>query len=150
MIDFPSLRVAGGRHRFFVALAASLLTAGTVRSAEPAAPSSTEASRFFEARIRPLLIENCFKCHDDKKQRGSLRVDSRATLLSGGDQGAALVPGKPDQSLLVKAVRHEDELKMPPKKKLTKEQIADLTQWVRMGAPWPGSDSAPVPVKRAF
>jgi mono/diheme cytochrome c family protein len=126
----------------------SLLPWGSVRAAEQ--PSS-EAVRFFETRIRPLLIENCFKCHADKKQRGGLRVDSRAALLNGGDQGAAFKPGKPDDSLLIKAVRHEDDLKMPPNKKLSKEQIADLVQWVRQGAPWPGGDAtAAAPVKREF
>jgi hypothetical protein len=121
-----------------LATTALLLLATALRGAEP----SPEGVRFFESRIRPLLVDNCFKCHADKKQRGNLRVDSRAALLAGGDQGAALVPGKPEESLLLKAVRHEDELKMPPTKKLAKEQIADLTQWVRMGAPWPGSESA--------
>jgi hypothetical protein len=127
-----------------------LLLTGGVRAAEPAKQPSPEAIRFFESRIRPVLIDNCYKCHDDKKQRGGLRVDSRAALLSGGDQGAAIQPGKPDESLLIKAVRHQDELKMPPKKQLAKEQIADLTQWVRMGAPWPGSDAVAPPVKREF
>ncbi|MGH7172104.1 MAG: PSD1 and planctomycete cytochrome C domain-containing protein [Gemmataceae bacterium] len=131
------------------ALAATtlLLLATSLGGAEP----SPDAVRFFESRIRPLLVENCFKCHADKKQRGSLRVDSRAALMTGGDLGPTFVPGKPEESLLIKAVRHEDELKMPPKKKLAKEQIADLTKWVRMGAPWPGSDAAPsIPGKRPF
>ncbi len=107
-----------------------------------------EAVRFFESRIRPILADNCFKCHGDKKQRGGLRLDSRAALMSGGDQGAAIMPGKPEESLLLKAVRHEDELKMPPTKKLAKEQIADLTQWVRMGAPWPSSDASSSAVRK--
>ncbi len=127
-----------------------LLFAASLRGAEPAAQPSAEAVRFFESRIRPLLADNCFQCHADKKQRGSLRLDSRAALMAGGDRGAAVVPGKPEESLLLKAVRHEDELKMPPKKKLAKEQIADLTRWIRLGAPWSGPAAAPTPVKRAF
>jgi hypothetical protein len=150
MTDFSSLRSATCRLRIVIALAAFPFMACDIRSAEPAAQASTEALRFFESRIRPLLIENCYKCHADKKQRGSLRVDSRAALLSGGDQGAAFKPGKPDESLLIKAVRHEDELKMPPNKKLTKEQIADLTEWVRQGAPWPGGEAVATPLKREF
>ncbi|HTU20826.1 MAG TPA: PSD1 and planctomycete cytochrome C domain-containing protein [Gemmataceae bacterium] len=135
------------RLSFAIAAAALLLLATSLPGAEP----SSEAVRFFELRIRPLLVDNCFKCHADKKQRGSLRVDSRAALLTGGDQGPAFVPGKPEESLLIKAVRHDDELKMPPTKKLAKEQIADLTRWIRMGAPWPGPDSpAPVLGKREF
>jgi len=130
-----------------VGLLAGSLLAVALRGAEP----SAEALRFFETRVRPVLVDHCFKCHAEKKQRGGLRVDSRAALMAGGDQGAALVPGEPGNSLLVKAIRHEDELKMPPSKKLPKEQIADLTRWVQMGAPWPASDeSSPAPSKRAF
>jgi mono/diheme cytochrome c family protein len=126
------------------------LLAVSAHAAEPATQPSAEAVRFFEARVRPVLVDNCFKCHGDKKQRGGLRLDSRAALMEGGDQGAALVPGKADESLLIKAIRHEDELKMPPTKKLTKEQIADLTQWVKMGAPWPGGDKQVAAAKREF
>ncbi len=129
-----------------ISAAGLLLFAASLRTAEP----SAEGMRFFESRIRPLLADNCFQCHADKKQRGGLRLDSRAALMAGGDRGAAVVPGKPEESLLLKAVRHEDELKMPPKKKLTKEQIADLMRWVRLGAPWPGPAAAPPPAKRAF
>ncbi len=145
------LRRVGGGGRLLGWLAGSLLLAATVRGADPAAQPSGEALRFFELRVRPVLVDHCYKCHADKKQRGGLRLDSRDALMTGGDQGAAIVPGKPDDSLLLKAVRHEDELKMPPSKKLTKEQIADLTQWVKMGAPWPtGGASAPVTGKREF
>jgi mono/diheme cytochrome c family protein len=129
-------------------LAAALVASTSLLAAEPGAKPAPEAVRFFESRVRPVLAENCFKCHNDKKQRGGLRVDSRAALMSGGDQGAVIVPGKPEDSLLLKAVRYEDELKMPPTKKLTKEQIADLTQWVRMGAPWPSSQTAASAVRK--
>lgn len=125
---------------FLVLLAVVLVGAAPICAAEPAVQPSPEAVRFFESRVRPVLVDNCFKCHGDKKQRGNLRVDSRAALMSGGDQGAAVVPGKPEESLLLKAVRYDDDLKMPPTKKLTKKQIADLAQWVRMGLPWPNSD----------
>jgi hypothetical protein len=145
-----SLRRTGDAIRLVGVLAGSLLCWEGVRGAEPATLTSAETVRFFESRIRPLLVDNCFKCHADKKQRGGLRLDSRSAALTGGDQGASIVPGKPDESLLIKAVRHVDDLKMPPTKKLTKAQIADLTQWVRIGAPWPGSDASPAPGKRAF
>jgi len=109
-------------------------------SAEPPAP---KAAAFFEAKIRPILAENCFKCHADKKQKGGLRLDSLTALLTGGDRGPAIVPGQPEKSLLVKAISHNDpELKMPPAKKLAKRQIEDLANWVKMGSPWPGVDSA--------
>lgn len=114
-----------------------------VMAADPPKPDA-EQVRFFESKVRPVLVENCFKCHGPEKQKSGLRLDTRAFLVSGGDQGPAVVPGKPDESLLVKAIRHEDDdLKMPPSKKLNAEQVADLTRWVRMGAPWPGAESTP-------
>ena len=111
-------------------------------AAEGAAKPSPEAVAFFESKVRPVLAENCFNCHGPKKQRGGLRLDARAPALAGGDRGPALVPGKPEQSLLLKAVRHEDDLKMPPTKKLPREQVAALRRWVQMGAPWPGAEAA--------
>jgi Protein of unknown function (DUF1553)/Protein of unknown function (DUF1549)/Planctomycete cytochrome C len=110
-------------------------------------PLSPPDVRFFETRVRPVLVESCFKCHGPDKQRGGLRLDSRAALLAGGDQGPALVPGHPEQSLLIRAINQHDELKMPPSKPLPARQVADLTQWVRQGAPWPGAD-APAPPAR--
>ncbi len=106
---------------------------------------SAEAVRFFETKIRPILADNCFRCHGPEKQKGHLRVDSRGSLLQGGELGPAMVVGDADKSLLIKAVRQTDpEFKMPPSGKLTAEQINDLTRWVGMGAPWPGSDKEPV------
>jgi mono/diheme cytochrome c family protein len=108
---------------------------------KPPAPSPA-AVQFFEAKIRPLLAEHCFKCHGAAKQKGDLRLDSRSAVLEGGDQGPAIVPGSPEKSLLIKAIRHDDaNLKMPPSRKLGRQQIADLTQWVKMGAPWPGANN---------
>jgi mono/diheme cytochrome c family protein len=104
-----------------------------------AAPTA-EQLRFFETSIRPLLVENCHKCHGPKKQWASLRLDSRAAMLRGGDSGPAIVPGKPDESRLILAVRQVDEdLKMPEDGKLTDRQIADLARWVEMGAPYPAA-----------
>jgi hypothetical protein len=99
--------------------------------------------------VRPVLAERCFKCHGEAKQKGGLRLDSAASLLAGGDLGPVIVPGKPEQSLLVKAISHADpELKMPPSKKLPQPQIADLTRWVQMGAPWPGANVPTSPTTR--
>jgi len=95
---------------------------------------------FFEKRIRPILAEHCAECHsaDAKKVGGSLLLDSRDGIKTGGDSGPALDPGMPDSSLLIKAVRYtDDEVKMPPKGKLPATAIADLETWVRMGAPDP-------------
>ena len=117
--------------------------------AEPIGPEtgpSAEQVRFFETSIRPLLIEKCHKCHGVEKQWGTLRLDSREALLKGGDSGAAVVPGKPAESLLVKAISHtDDDLRMPPKEKLSDRQIADLTRWVSMGAPFPAAVASATP-----
>src|SRR5262249_13003522 len=79
-----------------------------------------------------------FKCHGPDKQRADLRLDSRDALLKGGRSGTSVTPGRPDSSLLLKAVSYrDDELKMPPQGKLSDRQIADLTRWVQMGAPFP-------------
>ncbi|MFM7150642.1 MAG: c-type cytochrome domain-containing protein, partial [Gemmataceae bacterium] len=76
------------------------------------------ASDHFEKHIRPLLVEKCQSCHGEKKAKGGLRLDSRAAMVKGGDSGPVVVPGKPDESLLIQAVRQSGSLKMPPKGKL--------------------------------
>src|SRR4051794_25223871 len=91
---------------------------------------------FFESKIRPVLVEQCQKCHGEKKQRGGLRLDSKAAVLKGGETGPALVPGKAEQSLLVRALRHQ-EPKMPPDGKLPEAVVADFVKWIDMGAPDP-------------
>ncbi|HLF94910.1 MAG TPA: DUF1549 domain-containing protein, partial [Planctomycetota bacterium] len=105
---------------------------------------------FFEKKIRPLLVEKCYECHAEtsKRLKGGLRLDSKAATLKGGDTGPSLVPGDPDKSLIVKAIRQkDDELKMPPKGKLTDEQIADVEAWIKRGAPDPrtGGPAAAAP-----
>jgi mono/diheme cytochrome c family protein len=105
--------------------------------------ASEEGVRFFEAKVRPLLTDHCAKCHGPEKTKAGLRLDSRSALLSGGDTGPAVVPGKPEESLLVQAIRHGEEgPKMPPSKKLPDAAIADLTRWVALGAPWPSDATA--------
>ena len=101
-----------------------------------------EAKRFFEEKVRPLLAKNCHRCHGEKKQEGGLRLDSLASVLAGNESGPAIVPGKPEKSNLVAAVRHDGEIRMPPKKKLPPGEIEVLVRWVEMGAPWPGSEKA--------
>jgi hypothetical protein len=95
---------------------------------------------FFEKKIRPAFAEHCYSCHssDAKKQRGGLLLDTKASVLKGGDTGPALVPGHPQESLLIKALRYSDpELRMPPKGKLPDAVIADFEKWVSLGAPDP-------------
>src|SRR5262249_30638203 len=108
----------------------------------PAAVRSDGGSEFFEKKIRPLLVEDCQGCHGEKKQKGGLRLDSRPALEAGGDSGPVVVSGRPDVSRLVEAVRYTGDLRMPPRGKLTDEQIADLTAWVKSGAPWPAGPAA--------
>ncbi len=99
---------------------------------------------FFEQRVRPLLIARCYQCHsEEKKVNGGLRLDSRRGLIEGGDSGPAVTPGKPEESLLLKAVRYADaDLQMPPDGKLPAAELAVLEEWVRSGAPDPRTDSA--------
>ncbi len=105
---------------------------------------TTQQLDFFERRIRPLLIESCQECHGAQQAEGGLRLDSRAAIVGGGDRGASIVPGKPDRSLLLRAVSYGDEdLAMPPDGKLQPEQVADLRQWIRMGAPWSQEQASP-------
>ena len=112
-------------------------------TATPATGVPAADAEFFEKRIRPVLADHCHECHGEKKQKGGLRLDSRAALLAGGDIGPAVVAGQPDKSLLLTAVRYEDEdLQMPPKKRLSAAQVADLAEWVKRGALWPGESGA--------
>jgi hypothetical protein len=114
----------------------TLLLAAAPASAAP----PDEGVEFFEKRIRPVLVERCYPCHSDAapKVKGGLKLDTRAATRKGGERGPALVPGDPDRSLLVAAVRYADEaLQMPPKAKLSDAEIATLETWVRMGAPDP-------------
>jgi hypothetical protein len=103
---------------------------------------------FFERKIRPVLVEHCYSCHSAesaarKKLRGGLKLDSREGILRGGDGGPAVEPGKPDESLLNTALRHDEDLRMPPKGKLPEVVVADFVAWVRRGAPDPRSDPTP-------
>src|SRR5688500_13389593 len=91
----------------------------------------------FENRVRPLLAKNCYACHRQTAM-GGLRLDSREAILKGGATGPAVVPGKPDESLLVKAIEQTHErLKMPPTGKMKSEETAILRQWVADGLFWP-------------
>ncbi len=107
----------------------------------PCQAADSAGDELFERQIRPLLADKCQKCHGDNKSKGGLKLNSRAALLQGGELGPAVVPGNPDQSLLIKAVRYHDDLHMPPNGKLADKQIAALEQWVKLGAPWPGASA---------
>jgi hypothetical protein len=110
----------------------------------PATDDPQEGVAFFEAKIRPVLIENCYKCHGPEKQKGLLRLDSKEAMLKGGGTGPVLVPGKANDSLILAALRHQDGLKMPPSGKLSEAVIADFAKWIAMGAPDPRTGTAVV------
>lgn len=102
---------------------------------------TTEQSAFFESRIRPIFVSHCYKCHsvEQGKSKGGLLLDSREGWMKGGDGGPVVTPGQPENSRLIKAIGYGDpDLQMPPKgEKLSATQVADLTTWVKMGAPDP-------------
>ncbi len=101
------------------------------------APSGDE---FFEKEVRPLLIDRCLKCHGGEKTRGGLKLTSRESILQGGETGPAAVPGKPNDSLLVKLLHRDDATRMPKgANPLTDHEIAVLSRWVEVGLPYPAS-----------
>jgi len=121
------------------------------------APSQNKDD-FFETKVRPILATECFSCHTDS-QLGGLRLDSREAMLRGGKSGPAIVPGDPDKSLLVIALRQTGALKMPKGGKLPQAQIDAIAQWIRTGAEWPSAgktltaakdESIIDPARRAF
>ena len=106
-------------------------TAGLLAFASVAA-----AQQFFDERVEPILSKRCVACHNDQLKNGGVSFMGRDGLLKGGAHGPTIVPGKPDASLLILAVRQQGELKMPPGAKLSPEDVATLTDWVKDGAAW--------------
>jgi cytochrome c553 len=110
-----------------------------------AAAKNDDASKFFETKIRPVLVSNCYSCHSAgaKSLKGDLKLDSLQAMLDGGASGPAVVPGDTKQSILIDAISYTDkDLQMPPKGKLPDPVIADFTNWVKSGAAWPGKGGA--------
>lgn len=124
--------------RWLLLMAVTLAVAASAAPRVMAAGPAPSGPDFFESRIRPVLVEHCYKCHsaEAKKPKGDLRVDSAEALRKGGTSGPAIVPGKPEVSLLVEALRYTNEaLRMPPKAKLPDQVVADFEAWIAMGAP---------------
>ena len=111
--------------------------------------SRSPGVELFETHVRPLLRERCFTCHTER-ERGGLRLDSRERILQGGSRGPAIVPGNPEESLLLAAVRHErEDLQMPQAgARLTAEEIEGLVEWIRAGAEWPAATTVAMPPRR--
>ena len=121
-----------------IALVVTLVAPSVALAADPA-PLDAKKVEFFETKIRPVLVEQCYKCHSeeaakDKKLKGGLKLDTKAGLFAGGETGAALVPGKLDKGTLLHSLKYDDELKMPPKGKLPDAVIKDFEQWIADGA----------------
>jgi hypothetical protein len=128
-----------------LAAAALLATAVAGRAADPA------AIEFFEKRVRPVLVQNCVGCHGPQKQKGGLRLDSRAAVMKGGDNGPEIVAGDPGKSRLIYAIGYKNvDLQMPPKGKLTDTEVVDLTEWIRRGAAWPTEIVTTTPAAAGF
>ncbi len=126
--------------RQYIVLCFAIALSYGVTSMPLIAKEVTPAQRdFFEKKIRPALVEHCFKCHaaDAKKIGGKLLLDSPEALLKGGESGPPLIAGNPGESLLIESLSHESDLAMPPRKPLPEPVIADFVKWVEMGAPDP-------------
>jgi mono/diheme cytochrome c family protein len=141
MQDHPPMRRRISRFAYCVAHCLRLLApwALLTLAAPLAAAGESSADDHFESRVRPLLAKHCWKCHGPDKAESDLRLDSAAGIGRGGASGPAVVAGKPDESLLIRAVRQTGELKMPPAPavKLSAQQIDDLARWIKSGAKWP-------------
>ena len=118
--------------------------ASSAKVAQGPVTAASGAAEFFETQVRPIFANNCYACHTVTATSG-LQVDSLQALLKGGSRGPAIVPGDPDKSVLIRAVRQTDpDLKMPKGGKLKPEEVSILERWVKMGAPWPASTATPI------
>lgn len=110
-----------------------LLVAGIALARKP----PRHEARFFDERVAPILIKNCLGCHNHELDDGDISFENRATLLKQRRSGGpAVVPGNPEQSALIRAIRHDGDTQMPPGKKLSPDDIATLTEWIKRGAAW--------------
>ncbi len=131
-----------GRCNFTIFVAAILLMLWgphALDASEPDQAVQDEQYAFFEAKIRPVLVNTCFQCHGGEQTNNGLRVDSREALLEGGIYGPAIVPNEPDASLMIEAIRHNETayVTMPPDEKLPDHVVRDFEAWVKTGAIWP-------------
>jgi mono/diheme cytochrome c family protein len=116
-----------------------------VKKDDVASAKTADLAKYFTENVAPVLQKSCYGCHTDK-MKGGLRLDSRADILKGGETGAAIIVGDPDKSLLIQAVKQAGDLKMPAKgPKLTDDQIAHLSEWIKQGAVWDASSFAGPP-----
>ena len=153
MTSFSQQPVIRNLRRFGAVMVSSLFALLSISSVGSTVHAADEDGiRFFEQKIRPVLVQQCYSCHsaqarEDKKLQGGLYLDSAAGIAAGGESGDVLVKGNPDASNLLKALRY-DGLEMPPSGKLPDEVIADFAHWIQIGAPDPRSGEAPLRLKR--
>ena len=137
-------------HRCTVIALAVIASAGTAFFARSlhatqstAAPEATP--QYYTEHVQPIFRANCYRCHAGLNHRGGLQLDTRAGILRGGKDGPVIVPGHPEQSLLLHLIRHEgpanDPKPMPPKAKLSDADIATVTEWIRAGAVMPADEA---------
>lgn len=123
-----------------------LMPATVSLSQEAVRPSTDENLRFFESRVRPILVKRCYECHGEQSQEGELRLDGYASLMQGGASGPVVVPGKPEESLLIAAIGYQnEELRMPPEEKLPVAEANVLREWVLRGVPHPEASGVTLP-----
>jgi mono/diheme cytochrome c family protein len=122
-------------------LAAVMFGCSGSHAAQNGPPPAASSPQFYTVSVQPIFAANCYRCHGGMNHRGGLRLDSREGLLHGGKNGVVIVPGHPEQSLLVRLIRHEgpgnDPMPMPPKGKLSDADIAIITRWIQAGAAMP-------------
>ncbi|RPI85724.1 MAG: DUF1549 domain-containing protein, partial [Planctomycetaceae bacterium] len=133
----PAPAMLWKRLTFVTLLACALLPLRRTRAAD-APPEKIE---FFESKIRPLFVEHCSECHGNGKAKGGLSLETGEAARRGGDSGPAYTPGNPNEGLLIEALRHTGDIKMPPAARLADSQIADIHKWIELGAPWPAEKS---------
>ena len=117
----------------------------------PGTVMSGYAAEYFQKKVQPIFVEHCFECHANGRRKGGLSMATLHDFLEGGNEGLVLIPGDVAKSALIPAIRweaHDEELNMPPKKRLSEAEVATLTKWVDMGAPWPLSNAA-IPAESA-
>lgn len=126
------------------AVAGTLLLARSSKAVQSDPPAAA-TPQYYTEHVQPVLQENCYRCHAGMNHRGGLTLDTREGLMHGGRDGAVVVPGHPEQSLLVSLIRHEGTANgpkpMPPKSKLSDADIAAITEWIRAGAVMPADQS---------
>src|SRR5882672_5672258 len=142
------MRHTRSRRAGWMLLAALALAFQIAGEARQAVAPTAQSSDYFESNVRPVLAANCYDCHTDERM-GGLRLDSRDGLLKGGGSGPAVVPGDPDKSLMIQAIRQTGTLKMPKGGRLKPDEIETLVEWVRAGANWPSSAASTSTVSAA-